>query len=284
MVPKLTKGIEDYVPKEQYLTDDHQVKVVEDILGEWDVLSQGNKFHAIFATNSIAEAIDYYRRLKAAKPELKISALFDPNIDNDGSGDRGSTFKGDGLEEIMTDYNARYGQDFDFARHGAFKKDLAKRLAHKKPYERIHTVPSKQLDLLIVVNQMLTGFDSKWLNTLYLDKVIEYQNIIQAFSRTNRLFGPDKPHGTIRYYRYPHTMENHINDAVKLYSGDRPITDQTIALLRDIQKISGNREFLFPNSVRPNKIMSENTLLYSLYRMGYHSRATAHGFRSTENT
>uniref|UniRef100_A8GJ89 Type I restriction enzyme endonuclease subunit n=1 Tax=Serratia proteamaculans (strain 568) TaxID=399741 RepID=A8GJ89_SERP5 len=220
---KYHRGIEDYVPKSQYLSDTHQAKVVEDILYKWDVLSQGTKFHAILATNSIAEAIDYYRRLKAAKPELKVSALFDPNIDNDGSGDRGPTFKGDGLDEIMADYNARYGQDFDFARHAAFKKDLAARLAHKKPYERIHTEPSKQLDLLIVVDQMLTGFDSKWLNTLYLDKVIKYQNIIQAFSRTNRLFGQDKPHGIIRYYRYPHTMEQHINDAVKLYSGDRPI-------------------------------------------------------------
>ncbi|CAE1142139.1 type I restriction endonuclease subunit R [Serratia sp. Tan611] len=220
---KYQKGIEDYVPKSQYLSDTHQAKVVEDILHKWDVLSQGNKFHSILATNSIAEAIDYYRHLKAAKPELKVSALFDPNIDNDGSGDRGPTFKGDGLDEIMDDYNAHYGQDFDFARHAAFKKDLAARLAHKKPYERIHTEPSKQLDLLIVVDQMLTGFDSKWLNTLYLDKVIKYQNIIQAFSRTNRLFGPDKPHGIIRYYRYPHTMEQHINDAVKLYSGDKPI-------------------------------------------------------------
>ncbi|EDJ3093659.1 type I restriction endonuclease subunit R, partial [Salmonella enterica subsp. enterica serovar Brandenburg] len=86
---KYYKGIEDYVPKSQYLTATHQEKVVSDILDKWDVLSQGNKFHAILATNSIAEAIDYYRRLKAAKPELKISALFDPNIDNDGSGDRG---------------------------------------------------------------------------------------------------------------------------------------------------------------------------------------------------
>lgn len=220
---KYHKGIEDYVPKSQYLSETHQTKVVEDILHKWNVLSQGTKLHAILATNSIAEAIDYYRRLKAAKPELKVSALFDPNIDNDGSGDRGPTFKGDGLDEIMTDYNARYGQDFDFARHAAFKKDLAARLAHKKPYERIHTEISKQLDLLIVVDQMLTGFDAKWLNTLYLDKVIKYQNIIQAFSRTNRLFGPDKPHGIIRYYRYPHTMEQNINDAVKLYSGDRPI-------------------------------------------------------------
>ncbi|MCG6202309.1 type I restriction endonuclease subunit R, EcoR124 family [Psychromonas antarctica] len=221
---KYNKGIEDYVPKSQYLTDTHQEKVVADIIDKWDVLSQGSKFHAILATNSIAEAIDYYRRLKAAKPELKISALFDPNIDNDGgSGARGPTFKGDGLEEIMADYNARYSQDFDFAKHTKFKKDLAARLAHKKPYERIDKDPAKQLDLLIVVDQMLTGFDAKWLNTLYLDKVIKYQNIIQAFSRTNRLFGPDKPHGIIRYYRYPHTMEQHIEDAVKLYSGDRPI-------------------------------------------------------------
>lgn len=219
---KYHKGIEDYVPKSQYLSETHQAKVTEDILDKWDVLSQGNKFHALLATNSIAEAIDYYRRLKSAKPDLKISALFDPHIDNDGSGDRDPDFKGKGLEEIMADYNARYGQDFDFARHAAFKKDLAARLAHKKPYERVHTEPSKQLDLLIVVDQMLTGFDSKWLNTLYLDKVIKYQNIIQAFSRTNRLFGPDKPHGIIRYYRYPHTMEQHIQDAVKLYSGDRP--------------------------------------------------------------
>ncbi|WP_405633091.1 type I restriction endonuclease subunit R, EcoR124 family [Pseudoalteromonas sp. Ld20] len=220
---KYHKGIEDYIPKSQYLTDAHQEKVVSDILEQWGVLSQGNKFHAILATNSISEAIDYYRRLKVAKPELKVSALFDPNIDNDGGNDRSPTFKGDGLDEIMADYNERYGKKFDFARHAAFKKDLAARLAHKKPYERIHTEPEQQLDLLIVVNQMLTGFDSKWLNTLYLDKVMEYQNIIQAFSRTNRLFGPDKPHGIIRYYRYPHTMEQHINDAVKLYSGDRPI-------------------------------------------------------------
>ena len=109
----------------------------------------------------------------------------------------------------------------DFAKH-AKQEDLAARLA-QKTLRRIHTEPEKQLDLLIVVDQMLTGFDSKWVNTLYLDKVIEYQNIIQAFSRTNRLFGPDKPHGTIRYYRYPHTMQRHIEAAVKLYSGDRPI-------------------------------------------------------------
>lgn len=103
------------------------------------------------------------------------------------------------------------------------KKDIASRLAHKQPYTRIETDPDKQLDILIVVDQMLTGFDSKWVNTLYLDKLLKYENIIQAFSRTNRLFGPDKPFGTIRYYRKPHTMYRNIKAAVKLYSGDRAI-------------------------------------------------------------
>lgn len=77
--------------------------------------------------------------------------------------------------------------------------------------------------MLIVVDQMLTGFDSKWINTLYLDKMLRYENIIQAFSRTNRLFGLDKPFGTIRYYRKPHTMERNVQQAVKLYSGDKPL-------------------------------------------------------------
>ncbi len=248
---KYHKGIEDYIPKSQYLSDAHQEKVISDILDKWEILSQGNKFHAILATSSIAEAIDYYRRLKATKPELKVSALFDPHIDNSGDENRGPTFKGDGLEEIMADYNARYSQNFDFARHAAFKKDLADRLAHKKQYKHIHTEPAKQLDLLIVVDQMLTGFDSKWLNTLYLDKVIKYQHIIQAFSRTNRLFGPDKPHGIIRYYRYPHTMERHINDAVKLYSGDKPIglfVDKLASNLEAMNEFVADMRELFINA------------------------------------
>ncbi len=213
------KGIEDYLPSSQYERDVHQNKVVEDIRDNWITLSQGNKFHAIFATSSIPEAIAYYRLIKQQCPTLKITALFDPHEDNVGS----STFKTQGLLEILEDYNKAYDQHFDLAAHAKFKKDVSARLAHKKPYLRIETTPEKQIDLLIVVDQMLTGFDSKWVNTLYLDKVLKYENIIQAFSRTNRLFGPDKPFGTIRYYRKPHTMEEHIYRAVKLYSGDKPM-------------------------------------------------------------
>jgi type I restriction enzyme, R subunit len=211
------KGIEDYLPSSQYNRDEHQHKVVEDINDNWITLSQDNKFHAIFATSSITEAIGYYRLIKEKYPSLKITALFDPNEGNEAS----SMFKTDGLVEILKDYNQAYAQHFDLAAHAKFKKDVSARLAHKKPYQRIETM--QQLDLLIVVDQMLTGFDSKWLNTLYLDKILKDENIIQAFSRTNRLFGPDKPFGTIRYYRKPHTMQAHIDIAVKNYSGDKPI-------------------------------------------------------------
>ena len=215
-------GIEDHLPNTQYSRDEHQKAVAQDMAANWVTLSQGGKFHAIFATSSIPEAIIYYRLLKAQCPALRITALFDPHIsDEDGGGD--PAFKTAGLVEILEDYNAAYGQKFDLGTHANFKKDLAARLAHKRPYLRIEAEPEKRLDLLIVVNQMLTGFDSKWLNTLYLDKLLEYENIIQAFSRTNRLFGPDKPFGTIRYYRKPHTMKRNVAAAVKLYSGDKPI-------------------------------------------------------------
>ena len=214
-----SKGIEDYLPNIQYECEEHQNKVVEDILDNWVMLSHNGKFHAIFATGSIYEAMQYYRLLKKAAPQLKITALFDPNIDNNGNG----VVKEAGLSEIISDYNARYGQDFTIPTFAKMKKDIAARLAHKKPYERIERTPEKEIDLLIVVDQMLTGFDSKWINTLYMDKILQYENIIQAFSRTNRLFGPEKPFGTIRYYRRPHTMERYVAAAVKLYSGDKPL-------------------------------------------------------------
>ena len=214
------KGIEDFLTRTQYWPDTpHHGKVVEDILRRFPVLSHGNKFHAILATSSIPEAIDYYRAFKERAPQMKVTALFDPSIDNNA----GSTVKEDALVELIEDYNKTYGQEFTIPTWPAMKKDISARLSHKKPYVNVDTNRDSRIDLLIVVDQMLTGFDSKWLNTLYLDKVIDYESIIQAFSRTNRLFGPDKPFGTIRYYRRPHTMKGFIEAAVKLYSGDRPL-------------------------------------------------------------
>lgn len=214
------KGIEDYLTKAQYDADKHREAVVSDILENWQVLSRNNKFHAILATSSIPEAISYYKLFKSKNSGLKIAALFDQNIDNTD----GAIPKEDAVVEMLEDYNKRFGQNFTIPSYQKYKKDVARRLAHKKPYLGIENNPAEQLDLLIVVDQMLTGFDSKWVNTLYLDKVLRYENIIQAFSRTNRLFNEhEKPFGIIRYYRKPHTMARNVRSAVKLYSGDKPL-------------------------------------------------------------
>lgn len=213
------KGIEDYIPSSQYDNLKHHQMVVEDILSNWTTLSRNSKFHAIFATSSIKEAIEYYRLFKTQGPTLKVVGLFDPSIDNNG----GTSFKEEGLVELLEDYNARYGMSYTLGNWDMYKKNVASRLAHKEPYINLEKTPEKQIDLLIVVDQMLTGFDSKWINTLYADKVLKYEHVIQAFSRTNRLFSPDKPFGTVKYYRKPHTMEKNIEIAIKLYSGDRPL-------------------------------------------------------------
>lgn len=297
---KWVKGIEDYLPKTQYLSSEHQSKVVEDIQENWLTLSYNGKFHAIFATSSIPEAIDYYRLLKAAMPKLRISCLFDPNISNE-DGDykeyRGQPiafYKEQGLIEILTDYNMMFGQDFSIATHARFKKDLSLRLAHKEQYKRVEREPEKQLDLLIVVDQMLTGFDSKWVNTLYMDKILEYENIIQAFSRTNRLFGPDKPFGIIRYYRKPHTMEQNVSKAVKLYSGDRPIglfVEKLSYNLGKLNAVFDDIAYLFKNAGIPDfeKLPADGTVrakFASLFRdfNGYLEAAKIQGFRWDKRT
>lgn len=297
---KWVKGIEDYLPKTQYLSSEHQGKVVEDIQENWLTLSHNGKFHAIFATSSIPEAIDYYRLLKAAMPKLRISCLFDPNISNE-DGDykeyRGQPiafYKEQGLIEILTDYNTMFGQDFSIATHARFKKDLSLRLAHKEQYKRVEREPEKQLDLLIVVDQMLTGFDSKWVNTLYMDKILEYENIIQAFSRTNRLFGPDKPFGIIRYYRKPHTMEQNVSKAVKLYSGDRPIglfVEKLSYNLGKLNAVFDDIAYLFKNAGIPDfeKLPADGTVrakFASLFRdfNGYLEAAKIQGFRWDKHT
>ena len=227
---KYVKSVEDYLPNSQYIEPEHQNAVVNDICDNWSILSVNKKFHAIFATSSIPEAIEYYGLFKDKMPSLKVTCLFDPHISNE-DGEYKNTYKGkpvalfkeDGLVKILNDYNDMFGQDFTIPTHASFKKDVSLRLAHKEKYSTITRTPEKMLDLLIVVDQMLTGFDSKWVNTLYMDKILQYENLIQAMSRTNRLFkSNEKPYGVIKYYRRPFTMKAYIDEAVKTYSGDKP--------------------------------------------------------------
>lgn len=199
-----------------YETNEHKRKVVENILDSWIELNRKNKFSAIFATSSIKEAIEYWRLLKDNSRNLKVTCVFDASDDFTGF----SIEKSDGLKDIITHYNEMYGKSFSISTHGSFKSDIAKRLAQKDQY--IDLKKEDKIDIVIVVYQLLTGYDSKWISILYLDKILKLHNLIQAFSRTNRLNGPEKPHGTIRYYRRTSLMEQNIRDAVQEYSGDKP--------------------------------------------------------------
>lgn len=229
-----SKGIEDYFGPEQYDRDEHREGVVDDILENFPILSLGGKYHAILATSSIPEAIKYYRLIRRKNPDLKIACLFDPTIDEGGSGIE----KEEALIEIIDGYNERYHTDYTQPTFAKLKTDLSNRLAHKKAYKDIASEPERQIDLLIVVDQMLTGFDSKWINTLYLDKELRYEGLIQAFSRTNRPHGNDKPFGTIRYYRKVYTMKRNIDEAIAMYAGDRPFGVFVDKLPYNLRKIN----------------------------------------------
>lgn len=209
--------IENLLPSSQYDRDEHRNAIVDNILENWTVRSVNDKYHAIFATNSIPEAIEYYKIFKKRNSGLNVTALFDPS-DNNNNGSMG---KIQGVHDILLDYKNMYGKSFTIPTYASFKKDIQLRLAHKDPYISIEKEPEKQINILIVVDQLLTGYDSKWVNTLYLDKEMKYEGLIQAFSRTNRLDDEDKPHGTICYYRKPNIMQKNIEDAFRLYAGEQ---------------------------------------------------------------
>ncbi len=246
---KWVKGIEDYLPNEQYETEEYRKSVIKNIKDKWLIYSRNNKFHAIFAASSIPEAVAYYRLMRLMKLELldlNVTAMFDPTIDNEG---KKSLDKEDGIVEVLEDYNDKFSQKYSIPTYDKFRKDVSARLSHKVPYNNIDR--SEQLDILIVVNQMLTGFDSKLVNTLYLDKILQYENLIQAFSRTNRLYNfQEKPFGIIKYYRRPNTMERNIVEAVEAYSGNIPtglFVDKLPNNIRNINHTFGQIELLFKN-------------------------------------
>lgn len=240
---KYHKGIEsDYLSKGHFEEEEHRKQVVKDIEENWTHLSMNSKYSAILATSSREEAIQYYRLLKNNPMDIKVTVLFDSNLDESSN----SIFIEDGLAEIIEDYNLLYQKTYTIANHHLFKQDLSQRLAHKGSYQNIKE--EEITHLVIVVDQLLTGYDSKWINMLYVDKRMEYQNIIQAFSRTNRLNGPTKPFGSIRYYRWIYRMEKNINDAVESYSGGRSISlyvDKLGGNLREMNRITEDMHSVF---------------------------------------
>lgn len=230
------KGIEDFLPGKQYDNDDHRQRVVENILNNFKTTAYGEHgtlFHGILATESIPEAYEYWKLFKAQAPDLHVTALFDPNINTNGA----NVFdKEKALTDIVDDYNKTFGTAFDRKtdpNYSGFKSDLTSRLAHKEAYKHIGNNHAQIVDIVIVVDQLLTGFDSQWLNVLYLDKVMDTDNIIQAISRTNRVLNrEEKPWGMVKFYRKPYTMKRNLKEALKLYCQG----DYTDVEVGDIEK------------------------------------------------
>lgn len=211
---EVEKDIDNSVYSNETTGSEHRQAVVNSILKDWDMISFRGKFHYILATSSIREAIEYYRLLKNNDKDLFVTAIFDPYTDNQTD----DVFKDEAVEEILTDYNIRFDCKYTVGKYRLFKDDACARLSHSEPYQDIDSERAEAINVVIVVNQLLTGFDSKWINALYLDKVLEYEQIIQAASRTNRLFGVEKQYGIIKYCRKPYTMEKNTIEALKLYA------------------------------------------------------------------
>ena len=164
-------------------------------------------YTALFAVDKIQTLMDYYHAFKVKNDKgYKICAIFtfQPNEDlSEGQDEHSARY----LQECMDDYNALFGTSYDLTTFDAYRKDIAKRLKQKD-------IP--QVDLLIVVDMFLTGFDSKPTNTLFLDKNLIYHSLVQAYSRTNRIDKPTKQFGQIITYR---NIKKAQDAALRLFSG-----------------------------------------------------------------
>ena len=197
--------------EELYHSDERIAAISEDILGHLNQhtrLENNNVYTAIFAIDKIETLVKYYDYMKGHNPNgYKIAAIFtyQANQDMEESPDQHAAEQ---LEECMKDYNQMFGTDFDLSKFDAYRKDISKRMKQK-------SLP--QVDLLLVVNMFLTGFDSKPTNTLFLDKNLIWHSLVQAYSRTNRVDKITKQFGQIVTYR---NIKRAQDDALKLYSGD----------------------------------------------------------------
>ncbi len=194
--------VEGINTKEVLESDERLEKITEYILQDWKRKTKKGKFNAIFATSNISVLKRYYKLFADQKPDdFKVATIFTYQANEDdssdmldvdifaGEGTTGNQHSRDFLESCIKDYNTLYGTNYSTDRFYDYYRDLQKR------------IKEKQVDLVIVVNMFLTGFDSPRLNTLFVDKNLRYHGLIQAYSRTNRLLNSDKPHGNIVSFR-----------------------------------------------------------------------------------
>ena len=178
------------------------------------------EFNALFAVQSVPMLLDYYKIFKELQPNIKIAAIFTyaPNASLDDAktgmnqGFETELVQSDKLQEIMDDYNAQFGTAFTTDNFGAYYDDINERMKKRK-------AGMEPIDLLLVVGMFLTGFDAKKLNTLYVDKNLEYHGLLQAFSRTNRVLNEKKRFGKILCFR---DLKSKVDEALKLFCDGDP--------------------------------------------------------------
>lgn len=220
-------------PEKVYETEEHMRKVLDVILNRsYDKFGmrngRGRTYEALLTTSSIAMAQMYYeflRKVKEGRDELKINddihkAMPDfPKFAITYSlseNEEASAANQEKMKDALKDYNAMFGTGYKIEAIDAYNSNLNDRLARK---EKKYLDRSQQLDLVIVVDRLLTGFDAPCLSTLFMDRrPMAPQNIIQAFSRTNRLFDANKQYGQIVTFRAPKEYKEAINEALRLYS------------------------------------------------------------------
>lgn len=231
-----TLGKDGLTPEDEertYGTEAHMRQVLNIILNKSYAKfgmekGKGETYEAMFTVSSIEQAQKYYdfiKRIKAGKDELKISeevhrALPDfPKVAITYSvteNEEASKVNQDKMQEALDDYKEMFGSRYGLSNINAYNANLNDRLARK---EKRYLNRSQQLDIVIVVDRLLTGFDAPCLSTLFIDRQpMSPQNLIQAFSRTNRLFDTKKQYGQIVTFQSPQAFKEAINSALALYS------------------------------------------------------------------
>ena len=198
-----------------YQDETHIPRVVQEILDNWDPQSQNKEFNAILTVAYKKRVIDYYKEFKKQLAErgdaLNIAMTFSFGNENDPE-----NIAVKEAAMMFKDYSEFTGIEFIAGdkKHGeqAYFEDVVERTTRGGSGRN-----PKNIDLVIVADQLLTGYDSKRLNTLYVDRKLELQSLIQAYSRTNRVFGASKEFGTIINFQYPKITEESVNEALKLY-------------------------------------------------------------------
>ena len=193
-------------------------EIAQFILNNYNKSTYDGEFDALFAVQSVPMLVQYYKIFKELNPKIRIGAIFtyaaNDSQDDETTGMSGGSFVSDrvagadDMEDIINDYNKMYGTSFSLQNFRAYYDDVNLRLKKKKP-------DMLSLDLCLVVGMFLTGFDSKKLNTLYIDKNLEYHGLLQAFSRTNRVLNERKRFGKIVCFR---DLKSNVDAAIKLFS------------------------------------------------------------------